>query len=240
MITKREIQTFINMEPRFDDIMCSLRATAKQPKGMIRETKEVVALARKFNKEVVEPNAWLIDRKGQEDPGYVPRELVKKANEWGFYTLWIARAFGGKGYNMPSMSYFCEELGSACLGLANLIGVHYLGISSIMATWNTRLIQQICEQVIDGEKTSKPCLLSLAITEPSAGTDAEELELMDRGKFATHCRRVDGGYEVNGTKVFISNAAVSTWHVIIGYEDTQNPSTTCVFFLVKKIGRAHV
>ena len=52
MISRSEIKAFSAKEPAFDDIMLSLRATGKQPKGIIKETKKVIAIARKFNQEV--------------------------------------------------------------------------------------------------------------------------------------------------------------------------------------------
>jgi alkylation response protein AidB-like acyl-CoA dehydrogenase len=131
------------------------------------------------------------------------------------------------------MSYFAEEAATACLGIANLIGVHYLGIAGLMATGNTRLIKRVCRDVIEGERTGRPCTMALAVTEPGAGTDVEEMDLIDKANVACHCRKVPGGYEVNGTKVFISNGALAQWHIIIAYADLKRPSETPVWFIVK-------
>jgi alkylation response protein AidB-like acyl-CoA dehydrogenase len=157
-------------------MICSLRAISKQPRKMLRETKEVVALARKFNDEVVRPYAAELDRKVQEDPGFLPLEFIETANRWGLYTLWIPRIFGGKGCNLPSFSYFVEEIASACTAMANLIGVHYLGVATLISAWNTPIIQRVFSEVVQGEQNGQPCLISLALTEPGAGTDVEETE----------------------------------------------------------------
>lgn len=232
MALSQEFRVLLEREPKFIDIMCSLEATAKQPKRMINETKEVVAIARKFNDEVVRPYALELDRKRTEDPEFLPWEFVKKANEWGFYSMWIPKIFGGKGYCMPSMSYFIEEIGSACLSMANLIGVHYLGFATLTATWNMRLVNRLAREVVKGEKTGDPCLISLAITEPGAGTDVEESELVDRGKITGHAEKVKGGYVVNGRKVFISNGHLSAWHMLVVYGDLKRPSDTYVVLAV--------
>ena len=50
--------------------------------------------------------------------------------------------------------------------------------------------------MIEGEKTGRPCLIALAITEPSAGTDVEEVDLVDKGKVTCQARKVKGGYIV--------------------------------------------
>ncbi|MGD8521698.1 MAG: acyl-CoA dehydrogenase, partial [Desulfobacterales bacterium] len=85
MISDATVRTLLAREPKFDDMICSLRAISKQPKRMLHETKEVVALARKFNEEVVIPFAAELDRKVQQDPDYLPREFIEIANRWGLY-----------------------------------------------------------------------------------------------------------------------------------------------------------
>lgn len=213
--------------------MPSLQAIPKSPRWMIRETQEVIAIARKFNEEVVKPYVLTLDRKMHEDPDYLPWDFVKKANEWGLYTMWIPKLFGGRGYNMASMSVFVEEIGSVCLSMANLIGVHYLGVATLVASWNTRLIDRICRDVVKGEKTGEPCLITLAITEPGAGTDVEEMDLADKGNITCKAEKVPGGYKLNGTKIFISNGHVSVWHMTIAYENLDKPSDATIMVAVK-------
>lgn len=233
MITKREIHSWLENEPVFDDIMCSLRAAPRLPKGMVKEARKVIAIARKFNQEIVVPYALDLDQTLQRDPEYLAWDLVQKAGEWGFYTMWLPKIAGGKGYSLPTLSYFLEEIGSKCLAIANLIGVHYLGVSTLFATWDTRLINEVLWDVSDGEKAGDPRLISLAITEPGAGTDVEEVDLLDQGTVACHAKKVDGGYVVNGTKVFISNGHLSKWHMLVAYCDLKHPAETTIVFAVK-------
>jgi acyl-CoA dehydrogenase len=233
MLSRAEVLAWLSMYPKFEDTVLSLPYAPRMPKAMVKETQEVIAVARKFNREVTRPLALPLDVKTHEDPDYMPWELVETANRWGFYTMWIPKLFGGKGYNMPSMSHFVEEVGSVCLGIANVIGVHYLGVAGVMSSANVRLTKRIMSDVIEGERTGKPCLIALAITEPGAGTDVEEVELEDKGKVACHARKVKGGYIVNGTKVFISMGHVSTWTVLYAFTDLKKPSETSVALMVK-------
>ncbi|ABW65851.1 acyl-CoA dehydrogenase family protein [Desulfosudis oleivorans] len=233
MISRGEKVFRLGQRPAFDDMLIGLSAAPKIPAGLVRETREVVALARKFNDEVVRPYTAELDLKMHADPNFIPYEFVSKANEWGFYTMWIPRIFGGRGYNMPSMSVFVEEIGSACLAMANLIGVHYLGVATLCAAWNAAMINRLCRDVAAGEKNGVPCLISLAITEPGAGTDVEEVDLVDRANLSCLARRVEGGYMVNGTKIFISNGHISTWHMLITYTDLEKPSENTVMLAVK-------
>lgn len=233
MITAREINDYLSRDLPFEDISISQQAISKQPSAMLAETREVVAIARKFNQEVVRPYALSLDRKMQQDAEHLPWDFVKTANEWGFYTMWIPKLFGGKGYNLPSISSFLEEIASECLAMANLIGVHYLGFAVAVSSWNARLISKLCSDVIKGEKSGEPCLISLALTEPGAGTDIEETDLMDKGKITCHAKKVEKGYVVNGTKVFISNGHLSKWHMLIAFTDLKKPSETTVMLAVE-------
>jgi len=233
MLSRSEVSARLSLFPKFEDTHLSLPYAPRMPKHMVRQTREIIAIARKFNQEVARPIALELDRKTHEDPDYMPWDLVELCNRWGFYTMWIPKMFGGKGYNMPSMSYFVEEVGSVCLGIANVIGVHYLGVAGVMSSANARLTKRILSEVIEGEKTGKPCLIALAITEPTAGTDVEEVDLADKGKITCHAKRVKDGYIVNGTKVFISMGHVSTWTVLYAYTDLKKPSETTVALMVK-------
>lgn len=233
MISRKETKAYAGRSPRFEDMICSLPAGPKIPGAMVGETRKVIALARKFNEQVVRPQALALDRRMHEDPDYLPWDLVEKINEWGLYTLWIPKIFGGKGYNMPSMCCFVEEIAAECLAIANLLGVHYLGVCTLTSTWNMRLINHICRQVREGEKNRTPCLISLAITEPGAGTDVEEVGLIDKGNITCHAQKVEGGYRINGTKIFISNGHLSTWHMVVAYSDLKKPADSTVVLAVK-------
>ena len=223
----------LQREPRFDDITCSLRSVNKLPGAVFKETQQVVAMARRFNDEVVKPQALELERLKREDPEYLAWDMVEEANRRGFYSMFIPKLFGGHGMNMPALSYMLEEIGSGCTAISNLVGVHYLGIATLCGSWNTRLMNKIMRDVAAGEKSGKPCLVSLAITEPGAGTDTEELELISRAKVTCHAERVPGGYRVNGRKIFISNGHLSTWHITIGYSDLDNPADTMVMMAIR-------
>jgi acyl-CoA dehydrogenase len=234
MLTRSQVKKYISRYPDFTDGTLGIHYAPRMPKAMVKETQEVVAIARKFVDEVVRPMALELDRKTHEDPDYLPWELVKKGNEWGFYSMWVPKIFSGKGYNMPSLSYFVEEIGTACVGFANVLCVHYLGVSGLMMAGEARVAKKVLGEVAEGEKTGDPCLIALAITEPAAGTDVEEVDLEDQGKITCHAKKVEGGYVVNGTKIFISMGRLSKWTVLYGYTDLKKASETTVAMMVKQ------
>lgn len=233
MISDDSARAIVDVRPELDDMTSSLRCMGKVPRGLVREINDVILFARKFNDEVVKPYVLELDRKLFEEPDYLPWDFIKKANDWGLYSMWLPKAVGGKGLSFPSISPFLEEVASVCMSMANLIGVHYLGVGTLSASFNLKLLNKVCRETVEGYRTGKPCIISLALTEPGAGTDVEEVELADRGNITCHAKRVDGGYVLNGTKIFISNGHLSTWHMVIAYTDLKKPSETMVMAAVK-------
>jgi alkylation response protein AidB-like acyl-CoA dehydrogenase len=105
MISPKENKLVPGREWSFDESLFSLRAMTKLPKGMLKETQKAVAIARRFNEEVIRPHALEVDLQTHADQEYLPWDLVKKANEWGLYTMFIPKLFGGQWFNMPASAY---------------------------------------------------------------------------------------------------------------------------------------
>jgi len=217
----------------FMDSLNSLEAQHRLPARIKVDFHEATKLARRFIEKVIQPVYQDIDRKIMEDNEYLPVEFIRKANEWGLYTLWIPKMYGGQGMNMLSLYPFMEEISSVCAGLANLIGAHYLGVSVLCSSCNIKVINRILRAVVSECNKGNPCLISLAWTEPDAGTDQSEIPLLPQAKVRTLATKVADGYVVNGSKVFISAGHVSTWHMLICYEDIRRPADTLIMLAVK-------
>ena len=233
MTALKSERELLKKDPKPELTMNSLISAQKIPRAMIKETRKVIAMARKFNKEVVEPRALELDLQKMEDPDYLPWDLVEEANRRGFFTLFEPKIFGGQGVNLPAMSYFSEELASKCVGIANVVAVHYLGVATLVATWNVRLMNRLMRDAAEGERTGKPSIMAMAITEPAVGTDVCEMELLNKSNSAFRTDRVDGGYVLNGMKHFISNGHFATWNLVFGYEDLKRPAESIVVLAVK-------
>jgi len=220
--------------PPLVDWSAGIAAIGGLPRAVQRDVEHAIALAQRFNAEVIHPMALRLDAAVQDDPDALAHDYIAEANRWGLYSMWLPKMFGGGGWNLLSLYAFIEEISTECVGLANTLGVHYLGVSTLMATWNMALISRVFGEVSEGSRTGRPCLISLAITEPNAGTDVEECELLDHARLGTEMQlQPDGGFVINGRKVFISNGHVSTWHMVIGYEDRKRAADTMTVLAVR-------
>jgi acyl-CoA dehydrogenase len=154
------------------------------------ETHEAVAQSvRKFMAAEVLPN---IDK--WEAEGELPRELHKKAAQAGILGLNYPEEYGGhsEGFDVFHGLTQTEEMSAAGAGgLGASLMTHGIGLPPILALGSDEMKRRIAPAVLAGEK-----LISLAITEPSGGSDVAQLK--------TRAEKVGNKYVVNGQKMFIT------------------------------------
>jgi alkylation response protein AidB-like acyl-CoA dehydrogenase len=210
----------------FEELYPTLARVKKSEPKLIRYYEEAFMIAREFRHKVVEPRALEIDRKAMEDPTYVDADALRLACEYGLFSMGFPRMLGGQGSPFGAVTVACEEISAGCVGIANLIYVNGLAISCVAATFNLRWIADFADIVCQSEKTGNPRLLSTAITEPGAGSDVEDDELVKYADLCCSARPVQGGYLLNGRKVFISNGSVADTHVVLMPTDPKSPAET--------------
>ena len=154
------------------------------------ETHEAVAQSvRRFMAAEVLPN---IDK--WEADGELPRELHKKAAQAGILGLNYPEEYGGhsEGFDVFHGLTQTEEMSAAGAGgLGASLMTHGIGLPPILALGSEEMKRRIAPAVLAGEK-----LISLAITEPSGGSDVAQLK--------TRAEKVGNKYVVNGQKMFIT------------------------------------
>lgn len=136
-----------------------------------------------------------------ERAGMVSRTAFRKAGEFGLLGAGFPDAYGGwtEGYDRFMGIVTSEELSR--LGAGGVIAalmVHGIGLPPILAIGSEALKQEIAPPVLRGEMQ-----ISLAITEPSGGSDVANL--------ATRAERRGDRYVVNGSKMFITGGMTSRY-----------------------------
>lgn len=227
-MSNREMLNLLSMGPKISEAYNSIECQHRLPRSTHKDVKKAIALARKFNNEVLRPVYLEMDLKCMEDHDYLPWEFLKKAGDWGLYSLFIPKLFGGQNISFVALFPFIEEISSVCPGLGHIIFVHYLGIATLFPSCNARILNLVLRDIRKSEKEGTPRLLDLVITEPGAGTDVQEPVLFDRARVETIAKKVDGGYIFNGRKIFISNGHLSYWHIVMGYEDRKKTAETLI------------
>jgi acyl-CoA dehydrogenase len=152
------------------------------------EHEEFRTAVRRFVETELRPHAteW-------EDAKWFPNSVFARCAELGYLGLKFPVEHGGDG-DAVADAVFVEELsrcGSA--GLAAGIGAH-AGIA-LPPIWRFGTDEQKATYLEPGIRGEK--IAALGITEPDAGSDVAGIK--------TRARRVDGGFVVNGSKMFITN-----------------------------------
>jgi isovaleryl-CoA dehydrogenase len=126
-------------------------------------------------------------------------EIYKQMAELGWLGVTIPEEFGGSGGTMLDACLFMEETSR---GLAP-IGAY--ATTLIVAGATKRFGSDEQKQKILGG-ISNGSAEAIAMTEPESGSDV--------GSLTTAAKKTDGGYVINGQKIFISNAHISD-HVLV-------------------------
>lgn len=171
-----------------------------------------------FCEKYVAPQALDIDRRMHETPDYLPDELLKKACDYRLFSMAFPSLLGGAGEHLIASFITYEVVASHCVGIANLLGVNGLAIGCVLSTFDPRALAHIAELITTNERNGIPTFLSTCVTEPGAGSDAEDADEFADAKLYTSCKKVKGGYVLNGTKVFISNGRLASLHVVTAYD----------------------
>lgn len=187
--------------------------------------------ARAFADEHVRGRALELDRLADADPRHFDWDLVRAGAEHGMLSLLIPAPAGGGGGLAVHAAVVLEELCAACPGIANIFGAHALGISPLLLDgplhWDG-----VLSEIVRSERKGDPLLMACAITEPEAGTDVEDPELLRHARLGSHARRVPGGYRLSGTKRFISNGSVARYITVMMPTDPRRAVETWTCFLV--------
>jgi isovaleryl-CoA dehydrogenase len=135
-------------------------------------------------------------------------EIYKKMADLGWLGLTIPEEYGGSGGTMLDACLFMEETSR---GLAPINGY---ATTLIVAGATKRFGREDQKQAVLGG-IANGSVESIAMTEPESGSDV--------GSLSTEAVRSNGGYVINGQKVFISNARISD-HVLVVCRTTKGES----------------
>lgn len=129
-----------------------------------------------------------------EEHDEVPEELVLEMKEMGLFGLSIPQEFGGIGLSMTQETRVAYEFGKTSLAFRSVFGTNVgIGSQGILIDGTPEQKSLYLPKVASGE-----LIMSFALTEPGAGSDAASL---------TTKATLDGdSYVLSGTKRYISNA----------------------------------
>ncbi len=129
-----------------------------------------------------------------EEHDEVPEDIVADMKELGLFGLSIPEEYGGIGLSMAQECEVVYELGRTALAFRSVAGTNIgIGSQGILMDGTAEQKAEYLPRIASGE-----LIISFALTEPDAGSDAASLK----------ARAVADGddYLISGTKRFITNA----------------------------------
>ena len=160
----------------------------------LSEDQEAVRKAvREWVDDVVVPRALQNDREER-----FPQEALDGLRETGFIGLTVPEEHGGGGADPMSYVLFVEELGRGDANVRSIVSVHLALVAGSIERWGTAEQKaQWLPQMATGE-----VLGCFGLTEPDHGSNPADLQ-------ASAVRQPDGGYVLNGNKIFITNGTIA-------------------------------
>ena len=128
-----------------------------------------------------------------EHEGRYPTEIVEKMKQLGLFGITIPGAYGGMDADLVTMAIVFEEISKGWMGIAGILGSHSLACKMIVKHGTEEQKLRWLPELATGAR--RTCI---ALTEPNAGTDLQRIR--------TTAKKVEGGYILNGTKMWITNA----------------------------------
>ncbi|MFN3312604.1 MAG: acyl-CoA dehydrogenase family protein [Hyphomonas sp.] len=157
-----------------------------------------------------------------DEAGTFPVALTRELAELGYLGTMYPEEAGGSGLESPNLCFaiLCEELARASVGFAAGICMQGSTATHTLHEWgNDTLRETYFVPALRGEK-----IAAFAITEPDAGSDAASIR--------TRATKVDGGWTLNGSKIFTTNGTIADFITVVATTDPEQGGRALEMFVV--------
>jgi acyl-CoA dehydrogenase len=191
-------------------------AVRPDPFALSEEERGVRDTAAEFAGRELEPTVAQRDDEERYDRG-----LFNRMGELGLTAIPYPEAYGGAGLSYFAWVLACEEIAAVDMGMAVSLSVHVLSQLCIFSFGSDAQKERLLPPMAAGTH-----LGAFALTEPQSGSDAAALAL--------RADRTDDGYELSGTKVWITNAGEADIYVVFATVDRSRGREGVTAFVVER------
>ncbi len=187
------------------------------PLTVLSEDEELFrSSVRDFAEEQVRPKCALMDREARMDP-----DLVRQFFELGLMGIGVPEEYGGAGGSFFMAIQAVEELSRVDASVGVLVDVQNTLVNNAILRWGSdeqkrTILPRLCKDTVG----------SYALSEAGSGSDAFAL--------ATRATAKDGGFVLNGRKLWITNAAEAGIFIIFANVNPELGYRGITAFLVEK------
>ncbi len=181
------------------------------------ELKSLQQTVREYVRSRLEPIGQQVEKEDR-----IPSEVIKEMGELGFFGVPFPEKYGGLGLGELGYCVELEQLGFANAAYSNLVGaaVGLFG-TAVYLDGSEEQKERYLRPIAEGRAIGSFCL-----TEPMSGSDAASLR--------TTATRRDGGWELNGSKQWVTNSPIADFFVVFAANDRSKGSRGISAFIVEK------
>ncbi|MCX7817459.1 MAG: acyl-CoA dehydrogenase family protein [Syntrophales bacterium] len=150
-----------------------------------------------------------------------PKQNLRLLVENGLLGIQVPEEYGGAGAGMLSLVIAVEEIARVCASTSVILTTQALASDPLLLGGTEEQKRTYLYRMASGQ-----CLGACAITEPGAGSDVAGMK--------TFAKKVDGGYVLNGSKIFITNGGEAEIIIVLAYTDREKGHNGISMFIVEK------
>jgi alkylation response protein AidB-like acyl-CoA dehydrogenase len=167
-------------------------ALATEPFAKTDEQKAITEMVHQFVDEQIIPNAEHYDH---EDA--FPEPIVEQMKELGLFGVTIPEEYGGMELDLTTYAMIVEELSRGWISISGIVNTHFIGSYLLMKFGTTEQKERWLPKMATGEVRA-----AFSLSEPELGSDVQAIK--------TRADKTgDGDYEVNGTKMWVTNGLMA-------------------------------
>ncbi len=169
-------------------------AVAARSQDTTEEQRAICEMVRRFADEQIIPNAEHYDH---EDS--FPEPIVEQMMQLGLFGVTIPEEYGGMGLDLSTYAMIVEELSRGWISISGIVNTHFIGSYLLMKFGTEEQKHKYLPKMATGESRA-----AFSLSEPECGSDVQAIK--------TSAKRLpdDVGYEINGTKMWVTNGLLST------------------------------
>src|SRR6478752_9016716 len=151
------------------------------------EQKAICEMVHQFADEQILPNAEHYDHEDE-----FPEPIVEQMKELGLFGVTIPEEHGGMGLDLTTYAMIVEELSRGWISISGIVNTHFIGSYLLMKFGTPEQQSAWLPRMATGEIRA-----AFSMSEPELGSDVAAIK--------TAATRTDDGWEINGSKMWVTN-----------------------------------
>jgi alkylation response protein AidB-like acyl-CoA dehydrogenase len=122
-----------------------------------------------------------------------PEAVVEHMKELGLFGVTIPEEYGGMGLDLTTYAMIVEELSRGWISVSGIVNTHFIGSYLLMKFGTDEQRGYFLPRMATGELRA-----AFSLSEPEVGSDVQGIK-------STARKTDDGGWELNGQKMWVTN-----------------------------------